>query len=831
LEVLPRVVQLDERNPRQTLLVSGIAPPGRAQDLSGRATYRSSNPKVAVVAPDGTVRWTGPGQAAIEVKAAGRTAKVLVRAARPAGRPVSFTNDVMPTLAKAGCYQAACHAKQGGKSGFQLSVLAFDAEADYTAIARQAHGRRINRQEPGKSLLLAKATLAVPHGGGQRFKAGSPEYRLLARWIAEGARFGEGDPTLVRLEVEPKERVLGHEERQRLVATAVYSDGSRRDVTELAQYRSNEVAVAEAAEGAVRTSRFAGEAAIMVRYLGQVAVARVTVPLNEGIPASAYAGLPRQNFVDDLVYRKLQQLNVLPSPPCDDATFLRRASLDLIGTLPTPDEAREFLRDCAAEKPVFRSSGVQVLQSRSSTKPDLNTRGPQTRIPEHLNTAAIRQQAPALSTRAKLVEKLLDRPEYADYWAMRWSNLLMVNPDLLLPRGAYAFDQWLREAFRKNMPYDRFAAAILTATGDSYREGPPNFFRAVAEPADAGKAVSELFLGVRLDCAQCHHHPFERWGQDDFYGFAAFFARVKSKSSYPEGYHSIVYDRSEGEVQHPKTGATMPPRPLGTTPQEMPAGEERRAALVRWMTAPDNPYFARAIVNRVWSLLMGRGLVEPVDDFRASNPASNEPLLDALAKDFAAHGYDLKHLLKTITASAAYQRSSEVTPGNAKDTRNYSHAYTRRLPAEVLLDAVSRVSGIAQSFRGHPVGTRAIEMWDSRLEVEFLDLFGRPGRQSVCECERSNDGSVTQMLHLMNANDLQGRLTSDKGTAAVLAASSKSEEEIVAELYLLALGRNPTAEELRAAVGAFHREKVTRRAAVEDLLWVLMNSAEFLLNH
>ncbi|MGV3721484.1 MAG: DUF1553 domain-containing protein, partial [Actinomycetota bacterium] len=376
-----------------------------------------------------------------------------------------------------------------------------------------------------------------------------------------------------------------------------------------------------------------------------------------------------------------------------------------------------------------------------------------------------------------------------------------------------------------------FATEILTASGETYREGPPNFYRALPNAPDAGKAVSQLFLGVRIDCAQCHHHPFERWGQDDFYSMAAFFARVKSKSSYPEGYHSVVYAASEGEVKHPKTDAVMPPRPLGGAPAEASEGGDRRQALARWLTAPDNPYFARAIVNRMWALLMGRGLVEPVDDFRLTNPSVNEPLLDALAKDFVAHGFDLKQLLRTITASAAYQRSSQSTPNNAKDTRNYARFNTRRLPAEVLLDALDQTTEVRQTYRGHPEGTRAISMWDSRLNVEFLEVFGRPVRQSVCECERTSEGSVTQMPHLMNSDSIHRRLTSDESAAARLDRSGLPPAELVTQIYLTCYSRPPTASERGVAEAAFTREKVTRRAAIEDLMWAMLNSAEFLLNH
>jgi len=804
------------------MLVTAVAVSGPPQDLTAAATFVSSNPKVVQVGSDGVARIVGNGSALVQVKAGGRIAKVPVRAINAmVERPLNFANDIVPVLSRTGCYMAACHAKQGGKNGFQLSVLAFDPQTDYAALVHQGHGRRVNRQEPERSLLLAKATLQAPHGGGQRFKVDSPEYRLLARWIAEGAPFrAESDPVLTRVDVEPAERVMEPKRRQKLMVTAHFSNGSRRDVTALAQYASNESGIAEVGEdGVVHTSEFTGEAALMVRYMGQVAVSRITVPLPNGIKPDAYSSLPRQNYLDDLVYRKLSQLNLLPSGLCDDATFLRRASLDLIGTLPTAEETKAFLAECETEQ------GATETRRGEKGKGDALA-------PDHPSAFIPHPSArPALASRARLVDRLLSRPEYADYWGMRWSNLLLVNPDLLLPRGAFVFDWWLRESFRANKPYDQFVREILTASGETYREGPPNFYRALATPPEAGKAVSQLFLGVRLDCAQCHHHPFERWGQDDFYSLAAYFARVKSKSSYPEGYHSIVYPGSDGEVKHPKTDQVMPPRPPGGTAPEIPAGEDRREALAKWLTAPENPYFAREIVSRTWALLMGRGIVEPVDDFRVTNPATNEPLLDALAKDFVAHGYDLKYLLRTIAASAAYQRSSVTTPNNARDTHNYSHFYTRRLPAEVLLDSIGQVTGVPQTFRGHPEGTRAIRMWDSRLEVEFLEVFGRPVRQTVCECERTSEGSVTQMLHLMNSGFVQERLSAKEGVVTALEKSDLKPEEIVTRLYLSYYSRNPTEEELKAAQAAFTREKVTRRAAIEDLMWAMLNSAEFLLNH
>jgi len=787
--VSPAAVVLSGWAPERQLLVTQTPAAGAARDLTTAAQFRSLNPKAATVTSGGLVRLVGAGKAVVEVRAAGQVRQVAVTAAAPASRAPSFTADVAPVLTKAGCYAAACHAKQGGQGGFQLSVLGYDLDADWGAIRLQGNGRRLNRQDPARSLLLLKPTLGLPHAGGRRLEAGSPEWRLLAEWIAAGAPFGEpGDPVLERVTVEPPERVLAPEGRQQLRVTAHYRGAPPRDVTRLADYLSNETSIAEVdAGGRVQARQYTGEAAVMARFQGQVAVARFTVPLRTAVPSGDYARLPRFNLVDEPVYRKLALLNLLPSETCDDATFLRRASLDLIGTLPTAAETREFLAECAQE-------GSQ----------------------------------PARRTRERLVERLLERPEYADYWATRWVNLLLVDRDPLFPKGAFAYDHWVREAFRSNMPYDRFARELVTAAGETYRDGPANFYRALATPVEQGKAISQLFLGVRIDCAQCHHHPNERWSQDDFYGMAAFFARVRRKGS--SEFEQVVYAAAEGEVRHPK-GDVVPARPLGGEAPTIPEGEDRREHLARWMTAPDNPYFARAAVNRVWGLLMGRGLVEPVDDFRVSNPASNEPLLDALAADFVAAGYDLKRLLRTITLSAAYQRSSTATKSNARDTRNYSHALIKRLPAEVLLDAIGQVTGVPEVFRGHPAGTRAIQMWDNKLPVEFLEIFGRPARLSVCECDRPADGSVTQVLHLMNSPAVHNRLTHASGLVARLTAAPDPPEAVVRELYLTAYNRFPTEAELRAAGSAFTRPGVDRRTAIEDVLWALLNSPEFVFNH
>ena len=786
LVVSPTTIVLEGKGASQRLTVTARTTTGDEIDLAGKAKFRSTNPRVASVDEQGVVRLRGNGSTVIVVRAGGRAVPVPVQARHAERDPgVNFVNDILPLMSRKGCNNAACHAKAGGQNGFQLSVLAFDTAADYRAITRLANSRRINRLEPARSLLLLKPTLSLPHGGGQRFEVGSPDYNLFAGWIAAGAPYdGESKVRLTRVEIAPTERVLAPESTQRIAATAHYSDGSRRDVTHLAQYESNETAIAEVDEdGVIHTQKFTGEAAVMVRYMGQVNVVRITVPLPERVARTAYDKLPRHNFVDDHVYAKLSQLNLLPSGQCDDATFLRRVSLDLIGTLPTREETSAFL------------------------------------------AAAKRDSQPA---RRDLVDALLERPEYADYWGMRWVNLLLVDRDPLFPKGAFAYDQWVRESFRQNKPFDQFAREIITAAGETYRDGPANFYRALASPTERGRSISQLFIGVRIDCAQCHHHPFERWGQDDFYGMTAYFARVKQKGS--KEFERVVYVATSGEVRHPKTGEVVQPKALGG-PTFDGAFADPRQHLADWLTKDDNPYFAPTAVNRIWGLLMGRSFVEPVDDFRVTNPASNEPLLDALAQDFIAHGYDVKRLLRTITASAAYQRSSQATTNNARDTRNYSRYYTKRLPAEVLLDAVSQVTGVPEVYRGHPYGSRAIQLWDNKLPIEFLDVFGKPSRLSVCECDRPTEGSVTQMLHLMNSIGVHTRLTSEVGAVAAMEKSGKPPRALVEELYLTTYNRPPRPKELAAAEAHFARPDTTRRQALEDLLWALMNSAEFLFNH
>jgi hypothetical protein len=699
---------------------------------------------------------------------------------------VTFERDIEPILTRAGCNAGACHGKARGQNGFALSLLGFDPAGDYEAIAKDAGGRRVSRLRPEESLLLGKATARLPHGGGVRLAPGSSGYETVRRWIAAGMPRTPADaPRVERIAVEPTERTLKHAESFSLRVTAHFTDGSAEDVTALAAFASSEPALVKVdADGRVTAGPIPGDATISARFVGLFANCDVNIPLAGAVPAARYAALPRSNFIDEHVWTKLRKLGLWPSAPAGDPTYLRRAYVDVIGRLPTPDETRRFLADTSPDK------------------------------------------------RARLVARLLERPEYADHWAGKWVDLLRPNPYRVGIKAVLNLDGWIRDAFRRNLPYDRFVYEIVTARGSTFEQGPATIFRDRREPEEIAPVVSQLFLGIRLECAKCHHHPFESWDQARFYEFAAFFARIGRKGtglSPPiSGSEELIHAGKSGSVRHPLTGKVLQPRALfGSAPVPDDPDSDPREALARWMIGPENPYFARVIVNRVWAEIMGRGIVDPVDDLRATNPPSNGPLLDALADDFRRHGYDLKHLIRTILSSSVYALSSEPNERNVADTRNFSRHYRQRLRAEVLLDAISDVTGVPDTFAAAPPGSRAAAIWTHRVPSLFLDTFGRPDPNQDPPCERTADTSVVQALHLMNAPELHRKITGDAGRAARLAGGPQSPRAIVEELYLLAYARRPTDEELAVGLSLFEGPKADRRAAVEDLLWALVNSAEF----
>lgn len=786
LTITPATFVLRGQTARQRLLVTRTEN-GRAIDCTREISFRSDAPAILRVSADGIATPVADGSATITATFGGKQAKATVRVVDGSRvLPATFERDVIPILTRAGCNAGGCHGKARGQNGFALSLLSYDPDFDYNAIANEARGRRIFAAAPEFSLLLRKASAQLAHGGGKRLEAGSPGYDVLHRWIAAGLPRTPADTAkLLNITIDPAERILTAGGEQQLLITAHYSDGAACDVTHLATFQSNESPIAAVdSDGLIKAGPLPGEAAVMARFMEQFAVCNISIPLAGSVPPELYARLPRDNFIDGHVWNKLERLGITPSDPASDATFLRRAYLDVIGRLPKPDEVRSFLADRSPDK------------------------------------------------KTKLIDSLLRRPEYADYWANKWADLLRPNPYRVGIKAVYNLDAWLRDAFRKNKPYDRFVRELLTAKGSTFRNGAAVVFRDRREPAEITTIVSQLFLGVRLDCARCHHHPFEVWGQDDFYSLASFFARIGRKGvglSPPiSGGEEIIFAGDRGEVRHPVSGAVLAPRPLGGAPAVLDKDSDPREVLAEWLTSDDNPYFARVIVNRVWADLMGRGLVEPVDDLRATNPPSNGPLLDALAAEFRKQRYDLKKLIRTIMTSHVYGLSSTPNKRNLADTRNYSRHYRQRLRAEVLLDAVSDITQIPETFSAAPPGTRAMQLWTVRTQSVFLDSFGRPDPNQDPPCERTSDTTVVQALHLMNAPNLHNKVTADKGQAATLTRNKKTPAEIVEALYLLVYNRLPSVEEKADCVKLFEGKGATRRQVTEDLLWALLNTPEFM---
>lgn len=709
---------------------------------------------------------------------AGRAANELLPA--PALPRLNFANDIVPLLSRLGCNASGCHGKAEGQNGFKLSVFGSDPLADYAALVMDSRGRRIFPAAPEQSLFLRKASGQAPHGGGSRLSPGSRAYQTLRDWVAAGYPLGsDADPHVTAIRVEPNERVLAMRSRQQLRVIARYSDGRQRDVTDLARFQSNNEALATVDEaGLVRAGDSPGDAAVMAGFMNEVDVFRVFIPRAETDQVQTPA--PENNFIDHMVFKKLAQLHIAPSPLADDATFLRRVYLDIIGTLPTAAEAERFLGEPRGDR------------------------------------------------RTRLVDQLLSRPEFADYWALKWSDLLRVDRQVLGHKQAHRYYRWIRDSLAANKPFDQFARELVTAEGPLGEVGPASFFKVASKPGEAASTLTQVFLGVRIACAECHHHPYDRWSQNDYFGMQAFFAPLGVQST-PHG--EALTATSTAEARHPRTGEVVPAHVLDGPALNTVAIADRRAHLARWMTSPDNPWFARSVANRVWAHFLGRGLVEPVDDFRATNPPTNPELLEALAKSFVDSGFDLRALMRTITSSRVYQLSSRPNASNERDEQNYSRALFRRIDAEVLLDMICQTTGVGEKFPGVPAGCRAIQLWDSRSTHYVLKLFGRPTRATACECERNSEPSVGQVLHLLNGPDIMSKLNRDSGYIARLAQRHKESESMVDELYLTYFARRPSPEERARSIAYLDRDPGKRRQALEDLAWTMLNSLEFLFNH
>jgi hypothetical protein len=710
--------------------------------------------------------------------------------------PISFVNEIVPLLTKAGCNAGTCHAKAGnGQNGFQLSLLGFEPGEDYEHIVLEARGRRVFPAAPEKSLLLTKASGDVPHGGGVRFEKQSAAYRSLLEWIRQGANSDIGQaPPLTRIEVRPARAMVQRKSQQAIQAFAMYGDGTEREVTSLALFESNNTAMADVStSGIVQVGEIPGKVAIMVRYQGKVAVFNAAVPLGasvEQVPAS-------KNFVDDHLFANLRELGISPSPLCDDATFLRRACLDIAGRLPTADEASAFIADKSPDK------------------------------------------------RDALIDELLRSPEYADYFANKWTAMLKNRRDDASDiTSNFAFYAWVRDGLLANKPYDQMVRELLAATGNVITNPPVAWYKRVKEPKQQLEDVAQLFLGVRMQCAQCHHHPFERWSQDDYYSFAAFFSQVGRKPTATRGEDMIFHKRGVAGATNVKNGKLLRPAALGDEAPSISPDQDPRLFLADWMSSPDNPFFAKAVVNRYWKHFFQRGLIEPEDDIRDTNPATNPELLAALEKSFIASGFDLKELVRTITRSHSYQLTAKPNDQNLTDLQNYSRFYPRRLPAEVLLDAIDDLSGTRTDFPNLPAGTRAIALPDNSYNQAspFLKVFGRPENESVCECERIQSSSLAQSLHLMNAGDIKAKLGHANGRAQKLALAEQPLEDSIRELYTVAFARLPQPEELQIAVEHLSEPRMdaagnavdprqAKSEAFQDLIWALINTKEFLFNH
>jgi len=780
------------RDRRQLIVTAAPGGPDTAFDVTGTTGWRVEPPTLAVVQPGGLLvpLADGEGQIVASVPGEEEVAVPLIVDRFDNDPPIDFVSQVVPVFTKYGCNGGGCHGKSGGQNGFRLSLLGFEPGEDHEHLLKEARGRRVSLVAPETSLLLAKASAAVPHGGGKLIAAGSPAHDLLVRWIAEGANpSGPNPPQVSHIDVFPTERMLAAGRKQQLRVLAHFSDGRVEDVTRLAQYETNaadlatvnETGLVAANEPGVGPAR-CGTAAVMVRYQSRVAVFRGTLPLETPIERMPAAEQFVRNFVDDQILAHLVKLRLPPSPVCDDATFLRRVTIDIAGRLPTLEETNSFLADA------------------STTKRDA------------------------------LIERLLDSPEYADYFALKWSAILRNkrSDDQLHRNGTYAFHEWIRERLAENTPYSDFVRDILTATGEVDRNPAVVWYRQVSDINQQVEDAAQLFMGQRLQCARCHHHPFEKWGTEDYFQLAAFFSRVGRKKGLQPGEDRIFHNRGTAQANGPK-GAHKP-AVLGSPPADVPVDTDPRQRLAEWMVAPDNPFFARSLVNRYWKHFFSIGLVEPEDDMRLTNPATNPALLEALAKSFVESGYDLKSLIRTICRSTTYQLMAEPNEFNAEDRQSFSRFFARRLPAEVALDAIDRLTGTQTGFAGVLPGTRAVELPDPNFNNYFLTVFGRPNGDSACECERGSEANLAQSLHLINSSDILTKLGGSR-SSALASDQNRSIREKIDELYKVAVSRPAKSDEVAEIERYVSARHDTPKEAWEDVVWSLLNTKEFLFNH
>ncbi len=787
ITVQPAALDIRHHRHPHSLQVLGTTADGYSLDLRSQARFTSADPRVATVDERGWVRPVTSGQTRVTVAVAGQTQTITVKVQLPAAEPpYSFRHEVMPVLSRAGCNMGACHGYSLGKNGFKLSLRGSDPDPDFTAIAKESHTRRLNFQSPEESLLVAKPRGDVPHEGGVRFDRVSLSNEILLKWIRQGAPDDLKDPAqVVGVRLVPDRLVLRPGQQHQLQLLAAYSDGTTRDVTRLGIFTANNDRFAAVEDEGLVTAGDAGETAIVARFERTFAATGVLV-LNPS-PGFVPTPVPQGHLVDRHVVEKLNRLRINPSPVADDEEFLRRVYLDLIGLQPKPDEVRKFLADGGPQK------------------------------------------------RERAIDALFQRPEFVDHWSLKWGDLLQNSRTAVSAASVFQFREFLRGAVAANLPLDEFARRLLTARGGFVDDPASVYFAISKDTNDTLERVTQVFCGVRMLCARCHPHPLENWTQADYYGLASFFSQVSTRADgrFPNVQQTrlVQLNLAAGFATNPRTGRPQPPRFLGGAEPKLPAGADRRQTYARWLTSAQNPYFARGLVNRIWSYFFHRGIVEPVDDVRSTNPPINPALLDALTQDFVEHRFDVRHLMRRIVTSATYQRSSVPTPSNRNDDQNFSHAIPRRVPAEALLDSLVQATAVPEAFGGAPAGFRAAQLPDGNVENPFLKLFGKPQRMEACECERDNGSNMLQALHFINGKSILGRVQNPAARPALLLKQKLADEELVTELYLWSLARRPREAELRVALD-FLRAHANRRAeAAQDLMWALLNSRDFLMSH
>lgn len=793
LSVFPERIALNGSDDSRQIVVTEEQS-GKLLDITAAAKVSVANGALAKVLPGGRIVPLANGKTELLLEQSGQTVKVPIEITHVGeALPINFPNQIVPIFTKLGCNSGGCHGKASGQNGFRLSLLGFEPDLDYQTLVKEGRGRRLFPASPDDSLLLRKATGMMPHGGGKKMEKESDEYKAIRRWVSAGMPWGdEKDPKVTRVSVYPEQRVVARAGRQQLAVLAHYSNGAVEDVTRRAQYESNETEIATVEPGGlVNIGKSSGEAGIMIRYQGLVTVFRATVPLGVKVPVYQY---PVNNFIDTHVLKKFELLGLVPSELSSDAVFVRRVFIDVTGTLPTPEEVQKFVSDSNKEK------------------------------------------------RTKLVDQLLERPEYAYTFANKWADILKVKRNGVPQRapGTHAFHAWLMQSIADDLPYDQFIRAVIAATGDETAHPPVVWYKEERDLSNLVDDTAQVFLGQRLACANCHHHPFEKWSQDDYWGMASFYGRVARKNIPIPGAPNNRGDqllrlwvKRDGAATNKRTGQPAAIKALDAPALQIDNGDDPRNHLVDWMIEPGNPFVSKAIVNRYWAHFFGRGIVDPLDDMRVTNPPSNPELLQALADDFVKNGMSLKKLVRNIVTSRTYQLSAIPNEFNKNDKQNYTRFYPRRLGAEVLLDAVSQVTDSPTTFAGLPTDRhgphRAMMLPDENHGSYFLEVFGKPARTSSCECERTNDANLAQALHLLNSDEVQQKLSRAGGRAEKLAQDkSKDDAAKVKELFLWCYGRQPTEQQLSVSLAHLKKLDASRKQGFENLLWALVNTKEFL---